>query len=117
VKPRYASPPSRFAPKLADRKPRRAGGTAVRTRPEAGSADALRIAMLPSLAVAGSIVKLALSIALTYRTKWWWAPGALMAGVGTLLALSTSPTFGAIVITLGALAFATSAVLRPTASA
>ena len=73
--------------------------------------------MLSSLAVAGTVVKLALSIALTYQTRWWWAPGALMSGVGALLTIAASPTFGAIVFALGALGFATSAALRPTAAA
>jgi len=72
--------------------------------------------MLPSLAVAGAIVKLALSIALTYNTHWWWAPGGLMIGVGALLMIASSPMFGAIVIGLGALGFATSAALKPTAA-
>jgi hypothetical protein len=73
--------------------------------------------MLSSLAVAASVVKLALSIALTYQTKWWWAPGALMSGVGVLLTIAATPSFGAIVFALGALAFATSAALKPTAAA
>lgn len=70
--------------------------------------------MLPSLAVAGSVVKLALSIALTYNTRWWWAPGALMMTVGIALVLEASPMFGAIVVTLGAMGLASSATLRPT---
>jgi hypothetical protein len=69
--------------------------------------------MLSSLAVAAAIVKLALSMALTYQTKWWWAPGALMTGVGALLTFAATPSFGAIVFALGALAFATSAALKP----
>jgi len=73
--------------------------------------------MLPSLAVAGSIVKLALSIALTYNTRWWWAPGALMMAVGVALVFKASPVFGAIVVTLGTFGLATSATLRHPPSA
>jgi hypothetical protein len=39
--------------------------------------------MVVPLIILGTVTKLAFAVAMTYRTRWWWAPGAVAVGLGT----------------------------------
>jgi hypothetical protein len=69
--------------------------------------------MIQPLVVAGSVVKLAFSVALTYRTRWWWAPGVVTFAIGVALVAWSASTYGLAGVVLGTFALAVASVLRP----
>ena len=73
--------------------------------------------MIQPLVVAGTVVKLAFSVALTYRTRWWWAPGIVTFAVGVALVASSAWSYGLAGIALGTFALAVAGVLRPSQQA
>jgi len=61
--------------------------------------------MVVPLIILGAATKLAFAIAVTYRTRLWWVPGTVSAGVGTAAALHESTrTLGQAGIMLGLVA-------------
>jgi hypothetical protein len=40
--------------------------------------------MAVMLIVLGTVIKLTLAVAVTYRTRWWWLPGTASTGLGAL---------------------------------
>ena len=62
-------------------------------RPASGATHRVAIAlqfppgMVVPLIILGVATKLAFAVAVTYRTRLWWVPGAVSAGIGTLAAL------------------------------
>lgn len=43
--------------------------------------------MVVPLIILGTVTKLAFAVAVTYRTRWWWLPGSVAVGLGTVAAL------------------------------
>jgi hypothetical protein len=39
--------------------------------------------MVVPLIILGAVTKLALAVAVTYRTRWWWLPGTVSVALGT----------------------------------
>ena len=73
--------------------------------------------MIQPLVVASAIVKLAFSVALTYRTRWWWAPGIVTFAIGVALVAASAWTYGLAGIALGTFALAVAGVVRPSSTA
>ena len=69
--------------------------------------------MIQPLVVVGTIAKLAFSVALTHRTRWWWAPGLVTIGIGGALMLGGAWVYGTAGLALGTTALAVASVLRP----
>jgi len=68
--------------------------------------------MIAPLVVAGSVVKLAFSVALTHRTRWWWAPGVVTFAIAIALTAGGAWGYGAVGIALGVTALAVAGMLR-----
>jgi hypothetical protein len=69
--------------------------------------------MIQPLVVAATVAKLAFSVALTHRTRWWWAPGIVTFAIGVALVASSAWTYGLAGVVLGTFALAVAGVLRP----
>jgi hypothetical protein len=68
--------------------------------------------MLPVLAVVASVIKLAMSVGLTYKTRFWWVPGTIMIAFAISLLATSAWILGAIGLGLGSLGIASAAALR-----
>jgi hypothetical protein len=69
--------------------------------------------MIQPLVLAASVAKLAFSVALTHRTRWWWVPGVAAFAIGVALVASSAWTYGFAGIALGTFALAVASVIRP----
>jgi hypothetical protein len=77
------------------------------SRPTHRVATALQFpaAMVVPLIILGAAIKLAIAVAATYRTRFWWVPGTVSVGVGTAVGLHDSTrTIGQAGIMLGLVA-------------
>ena len=83
---------------------RRAAACIARDAPR-GHRVAIPRGMVVPLIILGAATKLAIAVAATYRTRWWWAPGTVSVGVGTAAALHEGTrTLGQAGIMLGLVA-------------
>lgn len=70
--------------------------------------------MVVPLVLLGTVTKLAITIAATYRTRWWWLPGVAAMGMGVFEATLPIPrTIAEGSMVLGACAVVIARLVRP----